>query len=512
MKVQTALMSVSDREGLEEFAGSLKTLGVRLIGTEGTARFLTSKGVQAESLADLYRAPESMDGRVKSLHPSVYAGILADRSNVKHMREAEEGGIVLIDLVVVNLYPFERVIRDREHTIGQAIENIDIGGVSLIRAGAKNHAHVGVVVDPADYREVAAELRAKGGMSEETRRRLAVKAFGLTARYDQMIAEYLGGRDGFPETLPLCLTKVSDLRYGENPHQKAAFYRLPTRTGPGVAHADQLSGEELSFNNLQDADAAFELVREFEDPASVIVKHASPCGAAVADSLVEAFGRAKEGDPRSAFGGILAFNGPVDEDVAKAVARKENFFEVLIAPEVTETALGILRGGTRWGPRLRVLRVRPVERSVGWSLRGVRDGLLVQTEDDADLKKFEVVVGTIGKEEETDLFFAWKIVKHARSNAVVLVKAGRLVGVGQGQTSRVGACALAVQQAKGRAKGAVAASDAFFPFPDGIEVLAKAGVRAVIHPGGSIRDKEVHAAAEKMGVKVVLTGMRHFRH
>lgn len=513
MKVRTALLSVSDRQGLLEFAGELHRMGVSILATSGTAKYLVSEGVPAKSLFEVYSAPEYMDGRVKSLHPAVYAGILADRSNRKHLEEAEKANVALIDLVVANLYPFERTVRVADHTLTEAIENIDIGGVALIRAAAKNHASVGVVVDPADYAPVARELRSNGlGLSDATRRELAVKALRFTSHYDRAIAEYLAHPAEFPSTLSLTLSKVADLRYGENPHQQGALYRLPESTAPGVCGADRLGGVELSYNNYLDTNAAFELVQEFREPACVIVKHTTPCGTAVAPVLEEAFVRARDADAKSAFGGIVAFNGRVTEKLAALVSTQENFFEVLIAPEIDEAALPALKAGARWGEKLRILRARPVDRRPGRDFRGLRDGLLVQTEDDQDAARFDAVVGTVSPEEEADLRFAWKVVKHTKSNAIVIARGGMTVGIGQGQTSRVDACDLAARKAKKRAQGAVAASDAFFPFPDGVEILARAGVTAVIQPGGSIRDKEVFAVAEKLGVKMVLTGTRHFRH
>jgi phosphoribosylaminoimidazolecarboxamide formyltransferase/IMP cyclohydrolase len=513
MKVRTALLSVSDRQGLLDLARELHDLGTAILATSGTATYLVSEGVPARSLLEVYSAPEYMDGRVKSLHPAVYAGILADRANPRHLEEARKANLPLIDLVVVNLYPFERTVRVADHAFAEAIENIDIGGVALIRAAAKNHASVGVVVDPADYKAVGGELRSNDGrLSGATRRELAVKALRFTSHYDHAIAEYLANPAEFPAALTLTLSKAADLRYGENPHQRGALYRLADATARGVCHADQLGGMELSYNNLLDTNAAFELAQEFREPACAIVKHTTPCGAAVAAGLEEAFSRARDADPKSAFGGIVAFNGPVTESLAARISTKENFFEVLIAPAIDEGALPILKAGARWGEKLRILRARPIERRSGWDLRGLRDGLLVQTEDDRDVARFEVVAGSVTAEEAADLRFAWTVAKHTKSNAIVLARGRTTVGIGQGQTSRVDACELAVRKAKDRSRGSVAASDAFFPFPDGVEILARAGVTAVIQPGGSIRDKEVLAAAQSLGVKMVLTGMRHFRH
>ncbi|HLG43280.1 MAG TPA: bifunctional phosphoribosylaminoimidazolecarboxamide formyltransferase/IMP cyclohydrolase [Planctomycetota bacterium] len=513
MKVKTALVSVSDRQGLLELGRALQSSGVEILATSGTAKHLASNGISAKSLFEVYTAPEYMDGRVKSLHPAIYAGILADRKNPKHLEEAAKANLRLIDLVVVNLYPFERTVSVPDHSFEEAIENIDIGGVALIRAAAKNHSAVGIVIDPADYAAVVKELGSNGGaLSGPTRRELAVKALRMTAHYDSVISEYLAKPAEFPSVLSLTLSKAADLRYGENPHQRGALYRFPSATGAGVCNAEQLGGVELSYNNLLDTNAAFELVQEFKDPACVIVKHTTPCGTALGATLEEAFVRARDADAKSAFGGIVAVNGTVNEQLASRISTKDSFFEALIAPAIDDSALPVLKGGAKWGEKLRILRAREVERRPGWDCRGLRDGILVQTEDNADVAKFEVAVGTITPEEEADLRFAWTVVKHTKSNAIVLAKDRVTVGIGQGQTSRVDACALATRKAKKRARGSVAASDAFFPFPDGVETLAKAGVKAVIHPGGSIRDKEVVAAAKELGVKMVLTGMRHFRH
>lgn len=515
MKVRTALVSVHDKEGVLDLVRGLRQFGIEILSTGGTAAHLSGNGIPVIQIGEYTGFPEVMDGRVKTLHPKIFGGILAVRDNPTHMSEAEKQGIRPIDLVVVNLYPFAQTIAKKDCTFEQAIENIDIGGVALIRAAAKNWKYVAVVMDPADYAFVLNDLKSNDGhTSDACRRELAVKAFRLTAQYDHLISRYLDRRVDFPKELWLTLEKVSDLRYGENPHQKAALYRFPQKTVASVPYAQFKGGKELSYNNILDTDAAFELVREFKKPTCVIIKHTNPCGAASAPKLEEAFTRALRCDPKSAFGGIVAFNGRVTESLAKLIATRENFFEVIIAPEYDETAIGVLKGSTKWGANLRILEAGVITepRGQGLMLRGIRDGVLAQTFDDADLEKFEIVSGVLRENEETDLRFAWRVCKHVKSNAIVLARGEETVGIGQGQTSRVDSCEIAVRKAGAKARGAVAASDAFFPFPDGVEVLAAAGVVAVIQPGGSIRDAEVLDTAKKRGVKMVFTGMRHFRH
>jgi phosphoribosylaminoimidazolecarboxamide formyltransferase/IMP cyclohydrolase len=515
MKIRTALVSASDKAGLVDFARVLAGLGVEILATDGTARTLREAGIRIVDVAQYTGSPEIMDGRVKTLHPKVHGGILCVRDSETHRAHAEKHGIKMIDLVAVNLYPFRETVAKPDVAFEEAIETIDIGGPSMIRSAAKNHKYVTVVTDPADYARVADDLRRRdGSTSEMLRRELAVKAFAHTARYDAAIASFLGGREEFPDLLTLQFEKVDDLRYGENPHQRGALYRASSRTAPSVAWADFLGGKELSYNNLLDLDSAFELVRELRRHACVVVKHNNPCGAGCAETPAAAFRRALEGDPVSAYGGLLAFNAPVDLATAEAIAVKENFFEGIVAPQYARGAVDILRERTKWGKNLRILEASFLAGGANpWlEVRSIRDGLLLQTEDDSLHAELKPACGEPSEEQKRDLLFAWTVCKHVRSNAIVLAKDERVVGVGAGQMSRLDSAWMAVRKAGDRAKGAVAASDAFFPFPDALEVLMDAGVSAAIQPGGSIRDEDVVAAAKKRGLPMLLTGMRHFRH
>ena len=514
MKIRTALLSVYDKAGIVDFARKLVALGVEILSTGGTARVLREAGVPIIEVADYTGSPEIMDGRVKTLHPKVHGGILCVRDSEAHRQQAETHGIRMIDLVAVNLYPFREVVAKPDVAFEEAIENIDIGGPAMIRSAAKNHKYVAVVTDPADYERVSDDLRRRSGAtSEMLRRELAVKAFAHTARYDGAIASFLGGREEFPDLLTLQYEKVDELRYGENPHQKGAVYRSPLRTGLSVAYAEFLGGKELSYNNLLDLDSAFELVKELRRPGCVVVKHNNPCGAGCADTAVEAFRRALDGDPVSAYGGLLAFNGPVDLATAEAIAVKENFFEGIVAPQYARGAVEILRERVKWGKNLRVLDAGSTAPAAPQTVvRAIRDGLLAQSADDALTAELKPACGEVDEERKRDLLFAWTVCKHVRSNAIVLAQGEKVVGVGAGQMSRLDSAWMAVRKAGARAKGAVAASDAFFPFPDALEVLMDAGISAVIQPGGSIRDAEVIEAAKKRGVPMLLSGMRHFKH
>lgn len=533
VQVKRALLSVSDKKGLVEFARGLDALGVELISTGGTAKALSEAGLPIQNVSDITQFPEMLDGRVKTLHPAVHGALLADRSKPEHMETIKAHGITPIDLVVVNLYPFAETIAKPGVTREEAVENIDIGGPSMIRSAAKNHASVAVVVSPGDYPEVLAELqRGAGTLSQVTLSRLAVQAYAHTAAYDATITNYLMqqplGDDGaeqkelgqgFPEMLTLSFTKVQDLRYGENPHQKAAFYRDPSATS-GLALAEKLHGKELSFNNIYDLNAAYSLVQEFSDqntPAAAIIKHTNPCGAAIAETLAEAFMKAREGDPISAFGGILAVNQPIDAETANLITGKNTFFEAIIAPGYSEDAYTILTTKKQWCQNLILLRSRPVsaEAKQEYDFKRVSGGLLVQTADTALLKPGEAQTASERQAtgaEMSDLLLAWKLVKHVKSNAIVLVKDRQLIGVGAGQMNRVQSVRLAVAQAGEKAKGAVLASDAFFPFPDGPEAALQAGITAIIQPGGSKKDDEAIAIADQYGAAMVLTGRRHFRH
>ncbi|APC09309.1 bifunctional phosphoribosylaminoimidazolecarboxamide formyltransferase/IMP cyclohydrolase [Neomoorella thermoacetica] len=509
-----ALISVSDKTGLVELARGLVELGWELLSTGGTARTLIAAGLPVTEVAAVTGFPEILDGRVKTLHPKIHGGILA-RPTPEHLAQLQEQGIQPIDLVVVNLYPFRETIARPGVTPAEAIENIDIGGPAMVRAAAKNHERVGIVVDPASYNEVLTELREKGSLSPETRRRLAAAAFAHTAAYDAAIAAYfqrlMGYEEPFPASFVLSGEKVQDLRYGENPHQGAAFYRLPAPPPGTLAGARQLQGKELSYNNLMDLDAAWNLACDFKEPVVAIIKHTNPCGVARARTPAAAYRLAYAADPVSAFGGIVACNRPVDGEMAGAMT--EIFLEAVIAPSFTPEAMAILKSksnlrllaaGERAGCRTREYQVRPVS-----------GGFLVQEPDHHVLEPESLKVVTARKpeaKEMADLLFAWQVVKHVKSNAIVVARDGVTLGIGAGQMNRVGAARIALEQAGARAKDAVLASDAFFPFGDTVELAARAGITAIIQPGGSIRDEESIRAADAAGIAMVFTGIRHFRH
>jgi phosphoribosylaminoimidazolecarboxamide formyltransferase/IMP cyclohydrolase len=533
-RITRALVSVSDKRGLEGLARALAASGVEILSTGGTARALAEWGIPVTAVGDYTGAPEILDGRVKTLHPKIHGGILGRRDDSRHQAEMRAHAIGPIDMVVVNLYPFEAVTARPETTFEEAIENIDIGGPSMVRSAAKNHADVTVVTDPDDYAAVIAEVEASGAVSASTNRRLAEKAFALTTCYDAAIADYLArARDDapFPPTARLVGAKVQDLRYGENPHQRAAFYRdVPPLDEPSVASARQLQGRELSFNNIVDANAALELVKEFRAPAAVAIKHTNPCGVATATTLTDAFTKARACDPVSIFGGIVAFNRPLDRATAEAM--QDLFLEVVIAPRVAADALALF-GGARRLQQVRLLTLDLgdaeelfVASREAWQglpgrsrdMKRVVGGFLVQDRDLAEIDVGSCQVATTRAPSAAELLaldFAWRVCKHVKSNAIVLARADQVVGVGAGQMSRVDSARLAVMRAGAAAlptAGAVVASDAFFPFRDGLDVVAEAGVRAVIQPGGSIRDAEVVAAAEEHGIAMIFTGQRHFRH
>ena len=515
MKVKTALLSVYDKNGIVEFAGRLAEFGVEILSTGGTAKALREAGIPITDVSEYTGHPEIMDGRVKTLHPKIHGGILCVRDSKDHMAQAKKSGIRMIDLVVVNLYPFREVVARLDVAFEEAIENIDIGGPSMVRSAAKNHKYVTILTDPVDYARVIDDLRRReGSTSEMLRRELAVKAFTHTARYDGSIAGWLGGREDFPDVLTLQFEKIDDLRYGENPHQKGAAYRSTLRTAPSVAHAAFLGGKDLSYNNILDLDSAFELVRELRSQACVIVKHNNPCGAGCAETPHDAFRKALAGDPVSAYGGLAAFNGPLDVATAEAIAVKENFFEGIIAPKFERGAVEILRERTKWGKNVRLLEAGTLASQNPDSLqvRSIRDGALVQSADASLTGEIRDANGAPTEEQKRDLMFAWTVCKHVRSNAIVFAKDRAVVGVGAGQMSRVDSSEIAVRKAGERAKGSVLASDAFFPFPDGLEVAVAAGVTAAIQPGGSRNDTAVIEAANNLGVAMLFTGMRHFRH
>jgi len=506
-----AILSVDDKTGIAEFAAGLNRLGIEIFSTGNTRNAIAAAGVPVHGISDLTGFPEILGGRVKTLHPAVHGGLLARRDVPEHMAELEANGLGTIDLVAGSLYPFVQTVAAGTDLTG-ALEKIDIGGPTLLRAAAKNFPHVVVVVDPADYAPVLAALE-RGQVPLAERRRLAQKAFQHVAAYDTAIAEYLReAEQPFPEQMTLAFEKVSDLRYGENTHQQAAFYAEQTIAAPGatgIAGARQLHGKELSFNNILDADAAWSAVRDFPDQTVAVVKHTNPCGLASHDSQPEAYARAFAGDPVSAFGGIVAANRPLERDMAAAMASV--FYEIVIAPSFSDEALLLLRKKRD----LRIMQVSTDTAGRGLDYRRVDGGLLVQTPD--AYPETEITFTTVSKRAPTeaelaDLRFAWRAVQHVKSNAIVLVKDRALIGMGAGQPNRVVSVHLAVRAAGGRARGTVLASDAFFPFPDGPQLAVDAGVTAIVQPGGSIRDAETIAVCDAANVALVHTGVRHFRH
>lgn len=510
MTIKRALISVSDKTGIVEFAKKLEKNGIDIISTGGTFRALKKAGISVIPVSDVTGFPEMMDGRVKTLHPKIHGGILALRDNPGHLKAMEENGIIGIDLVVVNLYPFQETIKKPNVTREEAIENIDIGGPSMIRAGAKNYKYVTVVVDPTQYDDIIARIEGNT-LTEEFRLSLAQKAFLHTAIYDSAIANYLSKEidgDLFPSIFSPSYIKKQDLRYGENPHQKAAFYVNSQMSG-GMAGAKQLHGKELSYNNIVDMEAAWNLVQEWKDEAAcVIVKHTNPCGVALGENAEDAFTRAFEADSKSAFGGIVAMNRPCDKAAAEKM--KPIFFEVIIAPSFTEDALALLSEKKN----IRLIEVKPTEEKE-WQLHKISGGLLIQTADDITETKNDWTCVTKRQPTEAEwkaLAFAWKVVKHVKSNAIVLTGEKVTYGVGAGQMNRVGAAEIAIAEAGEKCHGAVMSSDAFFPFGDTIEAAGKAGITAVIQPGGSIRDQESIDMANKYGIAMIFTGHRHFKH
>ncbi len=517
--IRRALLSVSDKTGLVQLARALSELGVELISTGGTRKTLAEAGLPVRDISEVTGFPEILDGRVKTLHPRVHAGILAVRDNPEHVATLQAQEIAPIDLVVCNLYPFEQTVARAGSTHEDIIENIDVGGPSMVRAAAKNYYHVAILTDPSQYATVLEEIQKAGGVTLATRERLAAVAFARTATYDSAISHYFAGRlsvEEFPPVLPLQFQQRLKLRYGENPHQKAAFYVEPGFHGASVANAEILHGKELSYNNLLDLDSALNLVREFASPAAVVIKHNNPCGAALGTTLAEAFRKAYEGDPLSAFGGILGFNRELDEATALQITEPNRFVECILAPGYSPAAFQVLTTRPTWKKSVRLLRTGPVD-SPASSLdyRRVDGGLLVQERDaaSADFDHLKTATKRSPTNEElTDLRFAWVVCKHVKSNAIVLVKQGMVVGVGAGQMSRVDSVHLSVRKAGERSRGAVLASDAFFPFRDNVDAAAAAGITAIIQPGGSVRDQESIQACDEHGLAMLLTGIRHFRH
>lgn len=524
--IKRALLSVSDKTGVLELAQALNAQGVEILSTGGTAKLLAEKGIPVKEVSSHTGFPEIMDGRVKTLHPKIHGGILARRDLQSHLDAMKEHGIGAIDLVAVNLYPFDQATAAIEVKLEDAIENIDIGGPAMVRASAKNYTGVTIIVDPSDYPAVIAEIKSNGGATElKTRSRLAAKAFAHTSRYDGAIAAFLTslqGTDGaledtparqeYPEVLSLQLHKVQDMRYGENPHQSAAFYREANPASGLLANYTQLQGKELSFNNIADSDAAWECVKTFEAPACVIIKHANPCGVAVGVNSLEAYSKALKTDPTSAFGGIIAFNRPVDGAAAEAVAKQ--FVEVVIAPSFDAKAKEVFAAKQN----VRLLEIPVAEGSHKFDFKRVGGGMLVQSPDLRNVGREELTV--VSKRQPTeqqwqDLLFAWRCAKFVKSNAIVFCKDGMTMGVGAGQMSRVDSARIAsikAQNAGLTLADSAVASDAFFPFRDGLDVVVDAGASCVIQPGGSMRDNEVIAAADERDIVMVLTGVRHFRH
>jgi phosphoribosylaminoimidazolecarboxamide formyltransferase/IMP cyclohydrolase len=514
-KIQRAILSVTDKSGLVDFARQLAALGVELVSTGGTAKLLRDSGIAVKDISELTGFPEMLDGRVKTLHPKVHGGILHRREDAGHLAAVAEHGIPAIDMVVVNLYAFEKTAAKPGVHFEDLIENIDIGGPSMIRSAAKNFQDVAVVTSPADYGVIAEEMvRAGGALSRETKWRLAQKAFATTAAYDSAIAstlERVGGdfelhaAGGFPQNLRLSFQKVMDLRYGENPHQKAAMYS--DGSGRGVANGRQLQGKELSYNNIVDLEAAWDLAQEFEEPVCAIIKHTNPAGTATGKTLVEAYKKALECDPVSAFGGVIGVNRPVDGDAAEEMAKL--FLEVIAAPSFDEAAKAKFASKKN----LRLVEISDARQK--WVLKNVSGGILLQDADvrpltESDLKVVSKRAPTA--EEKRALLFAWKVCKHVKSNAIAYARDGQTVGIGAGQMSRVDSCKIGAMKAVLPLKGSVAASDAFFPFPDGVEEIARAGATAIIQPGGSVRDAEVIEAADRLGLAMIFTRVRHFRH
>ncbi|HJV45440.1 MAG TPA: bifunctional phosphoribosylaminoimidazolecarboxamide formyltransferase/IMP cyclohydrolase [Bacillota bacterium] len=512
MFMKRALISVSDKTGIVEFSRELEKLGFEIVSTGGTFKLLKEQGIKVIGISDVTGFPEIMDGRVKTLHPNIHGGLLAVRDKEEHMTALRDLSIQPIDMVVVNLYPFKETISKEDVAFEEAIENIDIGGPSMLRSAAKNHAFVTVVVDAKDYDLVLEELKG-GDVSQQTRRSLAAKVFRHTAAYDTLIADYLTKQVGeeWPDQYTVTFEKVQDLRYGENPHQGAAFYRNPMISQGTLSAAEQLNGKELSYNNINDADAALALLKEFTKPAVIAVKHTNPCGVGTGETILEAYKLAYEADPVSIFGGIIAANRPIDK--ASALLMKELFLEIIMAPDFEPDALEVLKEKKN----LRLLKLGNLVTGdrAALRLRSVQGGLLVQEDDVLQVKEEDLKVvtdRTPTPEEMEQLLFGWKVVKHVKSNAIILAKDGRTVGVGAGQMNRVGSAKIAIEQAGEKSVGSILASDAFFPMSDTVEAAAKAGITAIIQPGGSIRDKDSIEEANKHGIAMVFTGVRHFKH
>lgn len=512
--IKRALISVSDKTGIVDLAKALAMQGVEIISTGGTAKALEESGIKVIGISEITGYPECLDGRVKTLHPNIHGGLLAIRDKAEHMNKLRELGIETIDMVVVNLYPFRKTIEKEGVELSEAIENIDIGGPSMLRAAAKNYKYVTVVVNPEDYEKVLEEIKINGDTTEATRFELAAKVFSHTASYDTLIGNYLweeAGLPKYPETVTMTFEKVQELRYGENPHQAAAYYKEMKQVSGSITSAVQLHGKELSFNNISDTNAALETLKEFGGPAVVAVKHANPCGVGVGSSIYEAYTRAYEADPVSIFGGIVALNREVDEKTAMEISKI--FLEIVIAPSYTEEALNIIKGKKN----IRIMQLDDICRKsvTDIDIKKVSGGLLIQDTDwqDFDMSDIRYVTDKKPTEKEMqDLLFAWKVVKHVKSNAIVVARDGMTLGIGPGQTNRIWSANMSLERSGEKARGAVIASDAYFPFGDVVESAAKAGISAIIQPGGSIRDQESIDECNKNGIAMIFTGMRHFKH
>ncbi len=526
LKIKKAIISVSDKSGIEEFTRGLSKIGVELISTGGTKKAIEQAGIEVTAVAEYTKAPEMLDGRVKTLHPKIHAAILAKRDNAAHLKQLEAAGISLIDMVVVNLYPFERTVAKPDVSLDDAVENIDIGGPAMLRAAAKNYKAVAVLSSPTQYEHILDELKANDGcLSEATLARLAVETFKKTSNYDTQIYNYLEnnilseadgspakGRDfSFVSDLNFNVKKIQDLRYGENPHQRAAFYRDDKMSHPSICAARQLHGKELSFNNILDLNAAIEIIKDFDKPMACVLKHNNPCGAAVADNLASAYKMALNCDLMSAYGGIVGLNQVVDEETA-ALVRESRFIECVVACGYTENALGILKNKKN----IRILDIPELNlRGLDIDLKKVNGGLLLQEKDLLRIEPQDLKVVTKRKptkQEIESLMFAWRICKYVKSNAIVLAKDTKTVGIGAGQMSRIDSVIIAIRKAGKLTKDAVMASDAFFPMKDSVEYAHKANIKAIIQPGGSIRDAEVIKEANDRGIAMVFTGIRHFKH
>ncbi|MDF2546697.1 MAG: purH [Anaerosolibacter sp.] len=513
MKIR-ALLSVSDKTGIVEFARQLDVLGVEILSTGGTAKVLKENGISVTPISQVTGFPECLDGRVKTLHPAVHGGLLAMRDHPEHMAQIEELNIQPIDIVAINLYPFRQTIEKEGVSLEEAIENVDIGGPTMLRSGAKNHKDVAVVVDPKDYDRVLKELGEQGKVSYETKYRLALKVFEHTAHYDAMIAQYLRERiEGeLPNQLTLTFEKVQDLRYGENPHQKAVFYREIGKLSGSLVEAVQLHGKELSFNNINDANGALELLKEYDEPAVVAVKHTNACGVGSGYDVFDAYLKAYASDPTSIFGGIVAANRRIDARTAQEMSKI--FLEIIIAPDFEEEALEILTAKKN----IRLLKLENIKKETSQKakdMKKVYGGLLIQDIDNALYEEEELKIVTERiptKKEMEDMIFAWKVAKHIKSNGIVLAKNQQTIGIGPGQVNRIWAVENAIRQSLVEVKGSVLASDAFFPFADCVEAAAKAGITAIIQPGGSIKDQDSIEMANQYGIAMIFTGMRHFKH